>query len=201
MSFCHHLVSVVCHPFTFHILIFSENPQPNELKLGKKNLWKVLTKECTFCYDPLPNMAATGNSCFWLADLKKSSPLKPLGQMNRNLVGSIYGRSSLKSAHFVMIHYQTWPLQAILVSDWPIFKNLLLWNRLAKWTETRWEESMEGPLWRLLISSWSVSKHGYHRNLVGIIYGMSSYEVCSFRPNRLANMAITCNSCFWLVDF
>jgi hypothetical protein len=34
MSFCHHLVSIVCHPFTFHILIFSsENPQPNELKL------------------------------------------------------------------------------------------------------------------------------------------------------------------------
>jgi hypothetical protein len=33
MSFCHHLVSVVSHPFTFHILIFSsENPQPNELK-------------------------------------------------------------------------------------------------------------------------------------------------------------------------
>jgi hypothetical protein len=29
--------------------------------------------------------------------------------MNWNLVGSIYGRSSLKSAHFVMIHYQTWP--------------------------------------------------------------------------------------------
>jgi hypothetical protein len=27
MSFCHHLVSVVCHLFTFHILIFSsKNP-------------------------------------------------------------------------------------------------------------------------------------------------------------------------------
>jgi hypothetical protein len=25
-----------------------------------------------------------------------------------------------------MIHYQTWLPQAILVSDWPIFKNLLL---------------------------------------------------------------------------
>jgi hypothetical protein len=33
----------------------------------------------------------------------KTSPLKPLGQMNRNLVGSIYGRSSIKIAHFVPI--------------------------------------------------------------------------------------------------
>jgi hypothetical protein len=33
-------------------------------------------------------MAATGNSCFWLAYLKKSSSLKPLGQMNWNLVGT-----------------------------------------------------------------------------------------------------------------
>jgi hypothetical protein len=49
-----------------------------------------------------------------------------LGQMNRNLVGSIYGRSSIKIAHFVPIGYQTWPPQAILVSDWLIFKNLLL---------------------------------------------------------------------------
>jgi hypothetical protein len=34
---------------------------------------------------------------------KKSSPLKPLVQMNRNLVGSIYGMSSMKIAHFVPI--------------------------------------------------------------------------------------------------
>jgi hypothetical protein len=48
-------------------------------------------------------MAVTGNSCFWLTDLKKNSPLKPLGQMNRNMVGSIYGISSMKIAHFIPI--------------------------------------------------------------------------------------------------
>jgi hypothetical protein len=32
-----------------------------------------------------------------------TTPLKPLGQMNRNLVGSIYGRSSVKIAQFVQI--------------------------------------------------------------------------------------------------
>jgi hypothetical protein len=38
--------------------------------------------------------------------LKKldSSPLKPFGQMNRNLVGSIYGKSSVVIAQVVPIH-------------------------------------------------------------------------------------------------
>jgi hypothetical protein len=38
----------------------------------------------------------------WLIS-KKSSSLKPLGQMNQNLVGSILGRLSIKIALLVLI--------------------------------------------------------------------------------------------------
>jgi hypothetical protein len=34
----------------------------------------------------------------WLISKKKLSPLKPLGQMNRNLVGSIYNQSETRIA-------------------------------------------------------------------------------------------------------
>jgi hypothetical protein len=48
-------------------------------------------------------MATTGDSCFLLADFLDSSSLKPFGQLYRNLVDSIYGKSSVAIAPFVPI--------------------------------------------------------------------------------------------------
>jgi hypothetical protein len=110
-----------------------------------------------------------------LADLKKSSFLKPLGQMNWNLLGSIYGKSSIKIAHFVLFRYQTWPPQTILISDWLISKKSKIFSSVTSWPN----ESKFGRKhpWKLL------------------------YKDCSFSSNPLTNMATTGNSCFWLVDF
>ena len=65
---------------------------------------KVFYKDCSFRPNAFTNMVATGTFVILVSDWsisKKSSPLKPLGQMYWNLVGSIYGRSgsSIKIAH------------------------------------------------------------------------------------------------------
>jgi hypothetical protein len=70
-----------------------------------------------------------------LANFFKSSPLKPLGQMNRYFVGSIYGMSSMKkliSSRSVSKHGHQMQFLFLIGR---FLKNLLLWNCLAIWTE------------------------------------------------------------------
>jgi hypothetical protein len=45
----------------------------------------------------------------------------------------------------------------ILVSNWLISKNLLLWICFAKWTEIWWEAPMEGSVLSFLKAEWKVS--------------------------------------------
>ena len=101
----------------------------------------------------------------WLI-YKKSSPLKPLGQMDLYLVWSIYGMCFMKFPHFIPIGQKTWP-------PWTIcfWLDLLLWDRLVKWINILY----------------GTSKEGY-------------YKDSSFRPYPSTNMATMVVSCFWLAD-
>jgi hypothetical protein len=124
--------------------------------------------------------------------------------MNRNLVGSILAKSSVKIAHFVPIRWPTWPTQAIIFSDWPILTNLLLWNRMAYWTESMYGRSSKTiaqfapiryrtwPAHANFVSDWSISKKSsalkpqvqMNKNYIWSIYGMSSRKIAHFVPIR-----------------
>jgi hypothetical protein len=128
-----------------------------KIKMWKVNGWQ--TTNTKWWPDPLTNMAATGNYCFGLADLFKSSPLKPLGQMNRNLVGSIYERSF------------GWGFSEEKIKMWKVNG----WQT----TNTKWWQKFILPLARFAKKNIKMWIH-----FVGSIYGRSSIKNAHFVPIR-----------------
>ena len=99
-----------------------------------------------------------------------------------------------------------------------------MWNRLAKWTESWEEASMEGHLSRLRISSWSIDKRVCRRKFLFLIGQFLKFFVSEttllIHPklskkhlwqvpyknwfssrDPLTNMTATGDSFFWLADF
>ena len=145
LSFCYHLVSVICQLLTF-----------------------------------------------------ESSPLKPLGQMNQNLVGSIYGRSCIKNAHFVPSfnkqdrHWQflflVGPFLKIFSSEtaWPNDRNLewSLYGRSSINPLANMDVIDNSLLW--LVDFWKYSPlkplGQIKQNFTGSIYGRSSIRFSRIIP-------------------
>ena len=116
--------------------------------------------------------------------------------MNWNLVGTIYGRFSIEIAHFVLIHSQTWLPQAILVLDWLISQNLLLWNCFAKMNQ-----NLVGSTYGRFCIKFPQSRMKGERHDTGSAHWASSSVLYYLSDNTTVSMRVTIKEMFFNFKF
>jgi hypothetical protein len=155
--------------------------------LVKRYQRRFFRNQPIFRPDPLTNMATTGDSCFWLADLLDSSHLKPFCQMNQNLVGSkminLYREPFIDASYQVSVHLVK-QYQRRFFRNQPIRNN----NCLNKHGHHKQFLFLIGRflkqlfLWNCLPNDMNLGKKHLWKVL---------YRDCSFRFDPLTNMAAT----------